>query len=57
MNTLFWILLAVIVGYIGGWRLAHTTVADECEKLGKFYVGKTVYECSAIKNQTPITKE
>ena len=40
-------ILIVCVFYIFGWASAHNTVATECEKLGAFYVGKTVYECKA----------
>lgn len=28
-----------------GWVYAHHCIAKECEKLGQFYVGETVYEC------------
>ena len=27
------------------WSIAHTTVANDCDKLGAFYVGDQVYEC------------
>lgn len=30
-----------------GWAVAHNTVAKECQKMGSFYVGDTVYECKA----------
>jgi hypothetical protein len=33
----------------GGWVLAHKTVAVECNRLGSFYVGSTVYECKEKK--------
>ena len=50
-------LICLWIGYSSGWRTAHITVAKECERLGKFFVGKTVYECTAIhkadeKNET-----
>lgn len=35
--------------WLSGWYFAHTTVATECERLGKFYVGKkslSMYEDS-----------
>jgi hypothetical protein len=47
-----YIAVALICAWIGhtvGWRSAHITVAKECERLGKFFVGKTVYECTAIR--------
>jgi hypothetical protein len=28
-----------------GWAVGHSVVASECQKLGSFYVGETVYEC------------
>lgn len=34
---------------LSGWYFAHSTVATECERLGKFYVGKNVYQCSKIE--------
>ncbi|HAB91940.1 MAG TPA: hypothetical protein DCF43_06340 [Pseudomonas sp.] len=38
-----------LAGYNIGWIRAYTTVADECERLGGFYVGKLVFKCSAIE--------
>lgn len=35
--------------WLSGWYFAHSTVATECERLGKFYVGKNVYQCSKIE--------
>ena len=35
--------------WLSGWYFAHTTVATECERLGKFYVGKKVYQCMKIQ--------
>ena len=35
--------------WLSGWYFAHSTVATECERLGKFYVGKSVYQCSKIE--------
>ena len=28
-----------------GWAMGSSVVANECQKLGSFYVGNTVYEC------------
>lgn len=50
MNTLFWILLGIIVGAWLGWNTAHVTVAAECERLGGFFVGKKVFKCVEVKN-------
>lgn len=46
-------LLFLLIGWFCGWVHAHSTVATECKKLGKFYVGSTVYECTAIKPKGP----
>jgi hypothetical protein len=42
---LFVALFAVAIA----WESAHKTVATECEKLGAFYVGTKVYQCSEKK--------
>ena len=41
-------ILCLLVGYRIGWQSAHLTVATECERLGKFYVGKKIFECVEI---------
>ncbi|HBO3027804.1 TPA: hypothetical protein L4Q98_005837 [Pseudomonas aeruginosa] len=46
-----WMLVFMAIGWLGGWIHAHYTVAEECRKLGKFYVGKTVFECKAITEE------
>ena len=46
---------AVLIAYIAGWLRAHRTIAQECKKLGKFYVGKEVFECTKISG--PETEE
>lgn len=43
-------LIFIFAGWLSGWYFAHTTVATECERLGKFYVGKKVFECTKIKD-------
>ena len=35
----------VAFALFAGWVMAHIAVAQECEKLGGFYVGTNVYEC------------
>lgn len=43
------LLLAAFAGGLGvGWFDAHYTVATECEKLGRFYVGERVFECRRV---------
>ncbi len=41
-------LLFCIFGVLIGWVWAHKTVATECERIGKFYVGENVYHCRLI---------
>lgn len=48
--ALGWALLGSVIGYIVGWEHAHWTIGTECQRLGKFYVGDTTYECTAIKH-------
>lgn len=38
-------------GRFVGWDFTHTTVATECKRLGKFYVGKEVFECRKIETE------
>lgn len=52
MSTVFWCIVVATLAYGAGWRNAHITVATECERLGKFYVGETVYECTVIKKES-----
>ena len=39
--VMFWVAIFI------GWVAAHNTVSKECQRLGSFYVGDTVYECKA----------
>lgn len=36
-------------GWLIGWLHAHHTVAGECRRLGGFYVGKSTFTCTEIK--------
>ena len=45
------VVLAFIVGKWYGWAEAHHVVATECERLGKFFVGKKVYICVKIEEK------
>lgn len=47
-HLIFGLICGGLLGFMFGWAHAHLTVATECQRLGKFYVGKTVYECTAI---------
>lgn len=40
-----------LLGKSFGWRAAHLVIADECEKLGKFYVRDNIYECKKISKR------
>lgn len=48
MMTLLIIVVSLFVGYYFGYQAGHIMVATECERLGKFFVGKKVYECVLI---------
>ena len=41
---------SMILSALAGWITAHATVATECEKLGGFYVGNSIYTCQKAKN-------
>ena len=51
MKYILFCLLIWIV-YESGYQYAHYVVARECRLLGKFYVGDTVYECTAIVDKS-----
>lgn len=38
------------IGFFAGWLYAHSVIATECRKLGKFYVGKAVFNCTEAKS-------
>jgi hypothetical protein len=40
-----------------GWAKAHKTVATECKKLGKFYVGNEIFHCVKIEQKETVTNE
>lgn len=41
--------LTAVALCVGSWVSAHSTIADECKKLGGFYVGNTVFKCEVVK--------
>lgn len=47
-DVMAWI-ICILIGWLFGWIHAHNTVASECEKLGSFYVGSNVYQCTKIE--------
>lgn len=46
-----WILATALAFYTIGYVNAHSEVARECHRLGRFYVGKTVFHCTAIEER------
>lgn len=52
MSIVLAIVVSLIVGYAIGGGFAHKTVATECERLGRFYVGATTYHCTTIYDRT-----
>ncbi len=44
-------IIVLMLGVLIGWVWAHNTVAKECERLGKFYVGKKTFECVRISEK------
>lgn len=42
------VVVALWLGWAVGWAHAHFTVANECEKLGRFYVADKIFYCSRI---------
>lgn len=43
---------SMVMSALAGWIMAHATVATECEKLGGFYVGNSIYTCQKAKNDS-----
>jgi hypothetical protein len=51
MTEGFLAICTLLCGFVFGWVAAHDEVAKECDKLGKFYIGDTVYECKAVSKK------
>ena len=45
------LLIGLILGHLNGWQTAHEMVAEECERLGRFFVRDKVFHCEAIKDK------
>lgn len=45
MTTLLYSIFALCIGILIGWVSAHNTIAKECDRLGSFLVGDSVYKC------------
>ncbi|SDI53311.1 hypothetical protein SAMN05660652_03599 [Propionivibrio dicarboxylicus] len=46
--ALFLCALCIWAGYIAGYRRANVDNADECRRLGGFYVGKSIFRCVEV---------
>ncbi|HDM8441823.1 TPA: hypothetical protein RU323_004844 [Yersinia enterocolitica] len=53
-GIIFGVAVCVLIwaSYRLGWESAHQTVATECQRLGKFYVGKKTYHCIVIEDKS-----
>lgn len=45
-------ILLFVAGFGLGWVYAHSVVASECKKLGKFYVGDQIFTCTQINRSS-----
>lgn len=39
-------IVILLICVFAGWLFAHWSIADECKRLGGFYVGESVYICT-----------
>ena len=43
--------MAILFSFLGlTWAISASTIGEECEKMGQFYVAQKVYECK-LKGQ------
>lgn len=49
MITFLTAIVAFMIGHGVGWDRAHSMVATECQRLGKFFVKKDVYHCTKVE--------
>lgn len=49
MITFLTAIVAFMIGHGIGWHRAHSMVATECQRLGKFFVKKDVYHCTKVE--------
>lgn len=42
--------VGLLLAHYIGWARAHHTVADECERLGGFYVGSKTFRCVRVED-------
>lgn len=43
------VIFVIVLAFVFGWVFAHNSIATQCEKLERFYVGSDVYECKVKK--------
>lgn len=48
MSIALVVILSLLIGLIWGWGAAHYTVAKECRRLGRFYVGMETFYVEKI---------
>jgi len=41
-------IVSLVVGMYAGWVCAHLAIADECKKLGAFYVRSEIFKCVKV---------
>lgn len=46
MMGIFYGCLGLLIGVAIGWMAASNSIQTECEKLGAFYINKSVYWCA-----------
>ena len=47
----FFMAVAIMSAFMLGYGKAHYDVANECKKLGRFYVDNEVFECVKITTE------
>jgi hypothetical protein len=48
-NYVVLVLIAVICGFVLGYKAQQVVIENECVKLGGFYFSNNVYQCVSIK--------
>ena len=49
MSAILYGLFFAVIGYQFGYPAAHNDIAMECDRLGGFYVGSTIYKCVKVE--------
>ncbi|MDH2013463.1 hypothetical protein N5J66_05700 [Pseudomonas juntendi] len=45
MNSL-WLAFVFAFYALGGWVGAHESIKNDCDRIGGFYIGNTIYNCT-----------